>query len=143
MLLGLDANEVFTYSDSAPAFPKGHTGRGEIILGWCADNMMKFPEQQLHLPSHYPYSGQQPRRLDYLATRGVHLRDVHVGEHKDRAHSDHEPIIGSLPDRVQCKQHWKLWGPRHLRGNFQDFLDSPYLQGDIRGVAKWASSVFS
>ena len=131
LILGLDANEVFSHSDSAPAFPKGHTGRGETILEWCADNLLKFPKQQLHLPSHFPYSGQQPGRLDYLAMRGVYLQGGHVGEHRDRAHSDHEPIIGILPDKLQCKQFHKLWGPRHLHKNFQEVLDRPHMQGDI------------
>eukprot|EP00439_Symbiodinium_sp_Y106_P008871 s1528_g1.t1 len=104
----------------------------ETISEWCTDNLIKFPEQQLHLPSHFPYSGRQPRRLDYLAVRGVYLQGGHVvGEHRVRAHSDHEPIIGTLPDKVQCKQFHKLWGQRHLRKNFQESLDLPYMQGDI------------
>ncbi|CAE7795568.1 CPK2 [Symbiodinium sp. CCMP2592] len=75
VVLGLDANEVFSQSESAPAFPKGHTDRGETILEWCANSSFKYPAQELHLPSHFPYSGQTPRRLDYLVTRGVPLQE--------------------------------------------------------------------
>ncbi|CAE7889846.1 CPK2, partial [Symbiodinium necroappetens] len=130
-IVGMDANEIFSHSESASAFPKGHTGRGETILTWLANGDFRFPEQQLHLPSHFPYSGQNPRRLDYLVCRGIHLGGGHVGDHRDRAHSDHEPIIGHLPVRVEQKQFHKVWGPRHLRHDFQDTLSlGHFLHGD-------------
>ena len=131
LVIGLDANEVFYYSESPPAFPKGHTGRGEVILEWLEEHALQFPEQQLHLPSHFPYSGQQPRCLDYLTSRGVHLQGVHVGDHRDRAHSDHEPIIGEFPDKLPKKQYHKLWGPRHLREDFRETMEKQYFQGDM------------
>ena len=94
VVLGLDANEVITFPETAPCFPRGTTARGEAILQWAPENStMVFPHQELHKPTHFPYSGQSPRRLDYLAVRGTHLREGRVGEHRDRAASDREPVL--------------------------------------------------
>ena len=97
LIVGMDANEVFYYSENTPGFPKGNTARGEVILQWlAAEHSLLFPSRELHKPTHYPYSRQTPRRLDYLVVRKYHMHEGQVGEHRERAFSDHEPVFGSL-----------------------------------------------
>ena len=130
LIVGLDANEVFHYSENTPGFPKGNIARGEVIFQWLAEHSLLFPAQELHKPTHFPYSGQTPRRLDYLAVRKYHMHEGEVGEHRERAFSDHEPVFGSLPSArtpVRIAQHW---GPRHLKQGFRECLDAPQPQGD-------------
>ena len=58
LVVGMDANEVFHHSDNTPGFPKGNTARGDVILQWTAEHSLLFPPQELHKPTHYPYSGK-------------------------------------------------------------------------------------
>ncbi|CAE7292357.1 pol [Symbiodinium microadriaticum] len=130
LIVGMDANEVFHQSENTPGFPKGNTARGEVILQWMAEHSLLFPPQELHKPTYFPYSGQTPRRLDYLVVRKYQMHEGQVGEHRERAFSDHEPVLGSLPSTrppVRTVQHW---GPRHLKQGFRDCLDAPQPHGD-------------
>ena len=38
-----------------------------------------FPAQELEKPTHFPYSGQAPRRLDYLMVKGTRLTGDTLG----------------------------------------------------------------
>ncbi|OLP77028.1 hypothetical protein AK812_SmicGene42966, partial [Symbiodinium microadriaticum] len=79
LIVGMDANEVFYYSENTPGFPKGNTARGEVILQWlAAEHSLLFPSRELHKPTHYPYSRQTPRRLDYLVVRKYHMHEGQV-----------------------------------------------------------------
>ena len=69
LVLGLDSGEVFAQSGVTPGFPRGTTARGGAIVHWMAEHSLLFPPQELHKPTHFLYSGQTPRRLDYLAAR--------------------------------------------------------------------------
>ena len=131
VVVGLDANEVFTFSETAPYFPRGNTARGEAILQWAAEHSLIFPHQEMHKPTHFPYSGQSPRRLDYLMVKGSHLRDGRVGEHRDRASSDHEPVLATFQMPRPPRQGGTHWGPRHLRQKHHELLDKEYNQGDL------------
>ncbi|CAE7209250.1 unnamed protein product, partial [Symbiodinium sp. CCMP2456] len=125
ILLGMDANETFLQ-------PGGHlgkstlscTGRGEQILQWCLEQGLVLPIQHVEQPSYFPYNtSMTPRRLDYLATRGIHTLRAWVGEHRDRASSDHEPILCCL--RIPLPQQPKLgviWCARQLASGAEAIL---------------------
>ena len=95
LLLGFDANETFLQpggllGDATPSC----TGRGEQILQWCLEHDVSIPAQDIHKPSHFPYNpALSARRIDYVAARGIRVTQAGVGSFRDRAASDHEPIL--------------------------------------------------
>ncbi|CAE7200817.1 unnamed protein product [Symbiodinium sp. CCMP2592] len=117
-VIGIDANEQFTASPHTiqQERAQGHTGRGENILAWLQHHTMRLPPQDLGTPSHFPYdSTQEPRRLDYVAIRGVFSVQGEVLAVRDMARSDHEPVVLQLradaPKLAKPKGHC---GPRHV-----------------------------
>ena len=112
-VLGLDANESFKEGDTGFL---ARSGRGNAILDWATQQKFRWPPQHTTEPSHYPYNHDMaPRRLDYLATKGGYMSEAHVGELRDIARSDHEPIIANIPSFKRKTRIHKSWGARTLR----------------------------
>ena len=126
LLLGMDANEVFLHPGGfLGGVTLSTTGRGEQIMQWAMEHDVLFPPQEIDVSSHFPYNPLlRPRRLDYIATRGHWVSDAVVGQFRDRARSDHEPVLGTvlLPE-AHTKDAPPTWGPRRLRKNFHEHLD--------------------
>ena len=109
-IVGIDANEQFrpTHNAQQQEQAQGGTGRGECILSWMLRHGVRLPPQDLAAPTHFPYdTTQEPRRLDYVGVRGVFSLRGEVGEVRDMARSDHEPVL------LQLRQRKKPCGPRH------------------------------
>ena len=73
--------------------------------------------QGVETASYFPYNTlMSPRRLDYLASRNLAFITVQVGSFRDRARSDHEPILGDilLPARAAPK-NTVVWSARQLK----------------------------
>ena len=145
-LLGFDANETFLQPGGALGQTTlSCTGRGEQFLQWALENGVSFPQQSMECPSYYPYNTEmQPRRLDYLAAKGVHVSQIVVGSFRDRARSDHEPILGiaRLPLQPASKQG-VVWCVRALRHDCQHILgDTHPGPGDLHhSIAEVAKSI--
>ena len=127
LCVGLDANETFLQ----PGGILGHstlscTGRGEQILQWFLEQDIYLPVQDMHLPSHFPYNPSlAARRIDYVAARRVRISDVSVGRARDRASSDHEPILATVHHPVpDTPKVGVIWCARQLRPQCQHLLDS-------------------
>ena len=65
---------------------------------------------------HYPYdTSQNPRRLDYVGVRGLFSISGQVGDVRDLARSDHEPVMLQLRgDPPKPKPTHNTCGPRHV-----------------------------
>ena len=144
-ILGFDAKETFT----TPPPPSGRgcyasTGRGHTILNWLTREDYTIPPQQLHVPSYHPYNhSQQPRRIDYLATKHITAGEGKVLPIKDRAASDHDAITTPVGTHKRGGPARTTWGPRRLRpeGQIQKLLAIPPPRGEdphqvIAAIAK-------
>ena len=126
-ILGFDANETFT----APPSGRGcyaTTGRGHAVLNWLTQEDYTIPPQQLHIPSYHPYNhSQQPRRIDYLATKHITAGEGKVLPTKDRAASDHDAVAAPVGTHKGGGPARTTWGPRRLRpeGQIQRLLAIP------------------
>ena len=127
LLLGFDANETFLQpGDLLEGDTLSCTGRGEQILTWCAEEGIVLPPQDMHCPSHFPYNPDlAPRRIDYVASRHIHFVEATVGAYRDRARSDHEPILAavSLPSPPGPKSA-VIWCARQLKLDCHAVLSS-------------------
>ncbi|CAE7637897.1 unnamed protein product [Symbiodinium sp. CCMP2592] len=125
-VVGIDANEQFTPSEHAShqEQAQGHTGRAESILAWLAHNHIRLPPQDLQAPSHFPYdTTQTPRRLDYVAIRGIFSLQGQVLQARDIARSDHEPVALQLRgDPPKQPKQPDRCGPRHVHIRSSDEL---------------------
>ncbi|CAE7730219.1 unnamed protein product, partial [Symbiodinium sp. CCMP2456] len=118
VLVGVDANEQFTPSQHTGGGQQaqGHNSRAEAILAWKQRHGLRLPPQELHRATHYPYATDlQPRRLDYVLLKGCFSLEGTVGDARDIARSDHEPVIVQLRTQVPKGNHHKTsCGPRHI-----------------------------
>ena len=125
VLLGVDANETLLQpGGDLGSTTLSCTGRGEQLLQWALEAEVHFPLQDIDCPSYFPYNqDMQPRRIDYLAAKGVHVSGVSVGSCRDRARSDHEPVIGNarLPKQAPQKQGI-VWCARALKHDCDQVL---------------------
>ena len=135
VLLGVDANETFSAANLSKQV-KASTARGELLLHWFEERELYFPQQAIHLPSHFPYNNRlEARRLDYVLTRHLLCDQGEVLQHRDIATSDHEPIavpLTTLTKAVERRQP-PLWTSRSLRpgGTVQLLLDeASHASGD-------------
>ena len=121
VLIGFDCNETFDFDDG---YALSRSSRGEAILHWALRNDLILPLQQGHIPSYFPYNtAQQPRRLDYVFVRGLHVEGEGEVLEKTRtmmgsAH-DAVAIRLSLGEAVSRRREMPHTLPRHLS------LDSP------------------
>ena len=126
-VLGVDANETFSAANLNKQH-KANTARGELLLHWFEKRELHFPQQAIHLPSHFPYNNRlEARRLDYILTRHLLCDQGGVLQHRDIATSDHEPIavpLTTLTKSVKRRQP-PPWTSRSLRpgGTIQLLLD--------------------
>ena len=111
---GIDANETFRQTGGGTS---SSSGRGESLLNIFHELDLTLPPQDLHLPSHFPYNTQYlPRRLDYLLSKGSTIAaGCTVGDLRDMASSDHEPIIGSTTAVKGRPTLQTSWGARTLK----------------------------
>ena len=87
------------------------TGRGHTILNWLTREDYTIPPQQLHVPSYHPYNhSQQPRRIDYLATKHITAGEGKVLPIKDRAASDHDAITTPVGTHKRGGPARTTWG---------------------------------
>ena len=118
-------------SSSHPARTQTGRSRRRGTLAWAQRKGMRLPPQDLHRPSHFPYDTQQaPRRLDYVATKGVFSTGGTVGAARDIARSDHEPVI--LQIQEEAPRHPKpqaTCGPRHVHITDPDRLQTTLDEG--------------
>ncbi|OLP85855.1 hypothetical protein AK812_SmicGene33109 [Symbiodinium microadriaticum] len=115
---GIDANETF----GTASIKKQVKARGEILLHWFEEQHLYFPEQALHLPSHFPYNNRlEARRLDYVLARHLLCDQGEVLQQRDIATSDHEPIAVPLTvlTRVAARKQPPPWTSRCLRPGTQ------------------------
>ena len=134
VLLGFDANETFLQPGGLLGDTTlSCTGRGEQILQWCLEHDVAIPEQDIDCPSHFPYNPDlKPRRIDYIATRGMRISNAEVGSFRDRASSDHEPILGQAILPVpQGPKREVIWCARQLNPGVDALLNTlPQGPGD-------------
>ncbi|CAE7944187.1 unnamed protein product [Symbiodinium sp. KB8] len=96
LVLGVDANETFRPPLHNTEGGYACTGRGDSILSWMASQDIRLPPQDLSTPTYHPYNlSHQPRRLDYVAVRGVTAGSGEVIACRDAAASDHDGV--SIP----------------------------------------------
>ena len=115
-ILGFDANETFTPPSTGATGCHATTGRGAITLDWLEHAGYTLPPQQLRTPSYYPYNPlMQPRRLDYIATRGITPGEGKVHPCRDRAASDHDAVAVPVGKHKGGGPARATWGPRRLR----------------------------
>ena len=120
LLMGFDANETFVQpGDLLETETLSCTGRGEQILTWCTELGVSLPLQDCESPSHFPYNPEMsPRRIDYVASRNLVVTSASVGQYRDRARSDHEPILAAA--RLPAPQGPKgkvIWCARQLKAD--------------------------
>ena len=73
VVVGFDCNESFDFAEDQVA---SRTASGETILTWILSLGLHLPAQQGSVPSFFPYNtAQQPRRLDYGLTKGIHTAE--------------------------------------------------------------------
>ena len=86
------------------------------VLNWATHHSLTLPPQELHKPTHFPYNqALQPRRLDYILTKGVTAAYGHVIHCKDRASSDHDAVqIPIAAHRGGGGAVRSTWGPQLL-----------------------------
>ena len=116
-VLGVDANETFSEAHSSKQI-SAHTARGELLLHWFEAQELHFPQQALHLPSHFPYNNRlEARRLDHVLSRHLLCDQGEVLQQRDIATSDHEPIAVPLTvlTRAAHRGHPPSWTSRSLR----------------------------
>ena len=71
-VLGCDLNETFTPGDDDNVH--SDSARGEVILTWWTAKGGDIPEQNLGVPSYFPYNDRMmPCRLDYIMNGGTVL----------------------------------------------------------------------
>ena len=125
VLLGLDANETFLQPGGLLEMETlSCTGRGEQILMWCTEQAICLPPQDCETPSHFPYNPElSPRRLDYVASKNLTIQQATVGSYRDRARSDHEPILAAalLPSPPGPKGK-VIWCARQLKADCHEVL---------------------
>ena len=115
-VMGVDANETFSEASSNKQI-KANTARGELLLHWFEEREFFFPQQVLHVPSHFPYNTRlEARRLDYVLSRHLLCEQGEVLQHRDIATSDHEPIAVPLAclTRAVDKKPPPAWTSRSL-----------------------------
>ena len=116
VVLGMDANETFKPPLHCTEGGYACTGRGEAVLGWMASHDLRMPPQQLHIPTYHPYNTlHQPRRLDYMAVRGITAGAGQVLRCRDMASSDHDGVALPLSIHKGGGASRSSWGPRRLR----------------------------
>ena len=133
VVLGMDANETFKPPLHCTEGGYACTGRGETVLGWMASHDLRMPPQQLHIPTYHPYNTlHQPRRLDYLAVRGITAGAGQVLRCRDMASSDHDGVALPLSIHKGGGASRSSWGPRRLRPEpqVQALLQVPPPQGE-------------
>ena len=70
VIVGFDCNETFDLNEEEQV--RSRTARLESILRWLVRHQLRLPWQQGGTPSFFPYNpAEQPRRLDYVATKGL------------------------------------------------------------------------
>ena len=130
LLLGFDANETFLQPGGLLELETlSCSGRGEQILTWCTEQGIMLPPQDCDSPSHFPYNPDlAPRRIDYVASRNLPVDHATVGCYRDRARSDHEPILASamLPTPPGPKGK-VIWCARQLKADCHQVLASASL----------------
>ena len=94
LIIGMDANEVFTQPHSPLSTSTcSSTGRGECILQWLGNNNITLPLQDISSPTHFPYNTTlRPRRLDYIASRHNTTHSGGVASCRHRASTDHDGV---------------------------------------------------
>ena len=118
VVLGFDANETFLQpGDLLEDETLSCTGRGEQILTWCMEQGITLPPQHCDKPSHFPYNPDlTPRRIDYVASRNLRFAFADVGAYRDRARSDHEPILAEIVlPTPQGPKSKVIWSARQLK----------------------------
>ena len=138
-----DLNETFLQEARMRHQEEGlqhKTARGAMLLQWLNDQDMRAPEQQIDVPTYYPYNHlHQPRRLDYLFLAGIEegppgrvhgLRHLVSSDHDAVSAGIRVPQQGSPGQRSQPSQ---LHGARQLKGKEaveQMTQDSHQWKGD-------------
>ncbi|CAE7319888.1 unnamed protein product [Symbiodinium sp. CCMP2456] len=142
LMLGFDANETFTDEDGEG--PRGHTGRGEVILQAVATCGGRVGPQQIDTPTYHPYNtAMQSRRIDYLVTRGVQVQAGGVAEgSRHIAKSDHDAVWQDIHTHPVPKPKKPTWGARRFTENSKptETAKAPLPQTDthtaIGGIAR-------
>ena len=127
VLLGFDANETFLQPGGLlDSETLSCTGRGEQVLTWCSELGIQLPMQECDRPSHFPYNPEMaPRRIDYVAARNFVVLHASVGAYRDRARSDHEPILATIDLPAPPGPKGKvLWCARQLKADCHAVLGS-------------------
>ena len=128
VVLGVDANEVFTSEDGEGL--RSHTARGEAILAAAIPNGMAAPPQQLDTVTYHPYNAQhRPRRLDYVMVRGIQSQ-------QGIARSDHDLVWVQMRTVPLPKQSKRSWGARRFRSHtdINAIVGAPLRQEDTHGA---------
>ena len=143
VILGMDANETFLQpGDLLGDTTLSCTGRGEQILQWILEQDLAMPEQEMEMPSYFPYNtALSARRLDYVAVKGVPVTKLSVGSFRDRARSDHEPIIGEAVFSFERgPKREVVWCARELVPGCEAMLDSMIAaQSDLHSLLAHAA----
>ena len=138
VIAGLDANELFTEGDGDGL--RGHTARGEILLGAMLPSGLTAPAQQLKVHTYHPYNtAQRSRRLDYVFVRGVHTEPggVVVGS-RHLARSDHDLVWGEIHVQPMAKPPRPTWGARRFKPgiNITALVEAPLKQTEVHHAMK-------
>ena len=147
VFLGADLNETPAQCeiDGLPTpETRSGTARGNAQLNWLAMQELSLPQQRTHVPSHFPYNTDMaPRRLDYVATKKVRTLTTQVGDCRDIASSDHEPVIlTAVRTPGQKPPRGPTWGPRQLVPDYQQRLREPdHIAGDREAIAQRAAHI--
>ena len=99
LVVGFDCNETCDFDGEQVL---SRTARGESILIWAIQRDLSLPCQQRHVPSFFPYNtAQQPRRLDYVLTKGLQVGGEGrvLGKTRTMMESDHDAVAISLAHR--------------------------------------------
>ena len=146
-VLGVDANETFSEAHTNKQV-KAYTARGELLLHWFEAQELHFPQQAIHLPSHFPYNNRlAARRLDYVLSRHLLCDQGEVLQQRDIATSDHEPIAVPLTvlTRATHRGQPPPWTSRSLRSGGQVKLlleEALHANGDpLQQIQKLAVSI--
>ena len=125
--MGFDPNETFDFdvADGGRVIRIARTARGEAILERGASHDLTFHEQDSLTATFFPYTSQRPRRLDYIWTRGIQVRDGRViAKSRVLLGSDHDAVQlrGSRIRYYSRPEGENLSGKKQLR-NFATVLE--------------------